>query len=93
MGLYSGGRIIGRIFASEIWEAYFQGGRGGGAYFWEGLLSEFYGMFSAKKEYKCDITPVKITKTKKFFFATFLQRCKIFLLTVKFCVSICQWRY
>ena len=28
MGLYSGGYIIGRIFASEIW----------GAYFWEGLF-------------------------------------------------------
>ena len=28
MGLYSEGLIIGRIFASEIW----------GAYFWEGLL-------------------------------------------------------
>ena len=35
MGLYSGGLIIGRIFASEIW----------GAYFREGLLSEFYGTF------------------------------------------------
>ena len=30
MGLYSGGLIIGRIFVSEIW----------GAYFREGLLSE-----------------------------------------------------
>ena len=28
MGLYLGGLIIGRIFASEIW----------GAYFWEGLF-------------------------------------------------------
>ena len=28
MGLYPGGLIIGRIFASEIW----------GAYFWEGLF-------------------------------------------------------
>ena len=26
MGLYSGGLIIGRIFASEIWEAYFREG-------------------------------------------------------------------
>ena len=34
MGLYSGGLIIGMIFASEIW----------GAYFWGGLLSEFYGI-------------------------------------------------
>ena len=39
MGLYLGGLIIGRIFASEIC----------GAYFWEGLflwglLSEFYGI-------------------------------------------------
>ena len=33
MALYLGGLIIRRIFASEIW----------GAYFWEGLLSEFYG--------------------------------------------------
>ena len=52
MGLYSGGLIIGRIFASEIWGAYFRGGLfinfffyiyifflGGG-----GLLSEFYSM-------------------------------------------------
>ena len=43
MGLYSGGLIIGRIFASEIWGASFRedlfwaGGGGGG-----GLLSEFY---------------------------------------------------
>ena len=41
MGLYSGGLIIGRIFASEIWGAYFLkglfGGGGGG-----GLLLEFY---------------------------------------------------
>ena len=28
MGLYSGGLVVGRIFASEIW----------GAYFWEGLF-------------------------------------------------------
>ena len=34
-GLILGGLIIGRIFASEIW----------GAYFREGLLSEFYGMY------------------------------------------------
>ena len=33
MGLYSGGLIIRRIFASEIWKAYF----------WRGFLSEFYG--------------------------------------------------
>lgn len=32
MGLYSGGPVIGRTFAYEIWEAYFQG-----------ALSEFYG--------------------------------------------------
>ena len=44
MGLYSGGLIIGRTLASEIWG-------GGGAYFREslffgggGLLSEFYGI-------------------------------------------------
>ena len=29
MGLYSGGLIIGRIFAFEIWGAYFFGGGGG----------------------------------------------------------------
>ena len=47
MGLYWGGLIIGRIFASEIWglifgRAYFffVGGGGGG-----GLLSEFYGIW------------------------------------------------
>ena len=40
MGLYLGGLIIGRIFASEIWGAYFWeglfcgGGGGGGAYYW-----------------------------------------------------------
>ena len=41
MGLYSGGLIIGRIFASEIWGAYFSGGLiflGGGSLLWE-----FYG--------------------------------------------------
>ena len=43
MGLYSGGLIIARIFASEIWGAYFRGGLfcGGGV---GGLLSEFYGI-------------------------------------------------
>ena len=39
MGLYSGGLIIGRIFASEIWGGLFSGGGGGG-------LSEFYGITS-----------------------------------------------
>ena len=47
MGLYSGGLIIGRIFASEIWGAYFREGlfcfAGGGG---GGLLSEFYGITS-----------------------------------------------
>ena len=37
MGLYSGGLIIGRIFASEIWGAYFREdlfwAGGGGAYY------------------------------------------------------------
>ena len=53
MGLYLGGLIVGRIFASEIWEAYFREGLfilfiiiiffsfGGGG--WGALLSEFYG--------------------------------------------------
>ena len=46
MGSYSGGLIIGRIFAFEIWGTYFReglifflGGEGVGG----GLLSEFYG--------------------------------------------------
>ena len=41
MGLYSGGLIIGRIFASEIWGAYFREGffLGGGSLLWE-----FYGI-------------------------------------------------
>ena len=34
MGLYWERLIIGRIFAPEIW----------GAYFWRGLLLEFYGI-------------------------------------------------
>ena len=41
MGLYTGGLIIGRIFASEIWWGLIFGR----AYFWGDLLSEFYGMF------------------------------------------------
>ena len=56
MGLYSGGLIIGRIFASEIWGAYFREGLfyfiiylfiylfNFFFFFWGGgLLSEFYG--------------------------------------------------
>ena len=39
MGLYTGGLIIGRIFASEIWGAFFREGFFGGL---GGLLSEFY---------------------------------------------------
>ena len=39
MGLYSGGLNIRRIFASEIWGAYFRR-----AYFGGGLLSELYGI-------------------------------------------------
>ena len=42
MGLYLGGLITGRIFASEIWGAYFRGG--GKLIFGVGLLSEFYGI-------------------------------------------------
>ena len=41
MGLYSGGLIIGRIFASAIWELIF-----GRDYFGGSLLSEFYGICS-----------------------------------------------
>ena len=42
MGLYLGGLITERIFASEIWGAYFREGFffGGGG---RGLLLEFYG--------------------------------------------------
>ena len=46
MDLYSGGLISGRIFASEIWWAYFRDGFffvGGG-----GLLSECYGTNNVK---------------------------------------------
>ena len=55
MGLYLGGIIIGRIFASEIWPAYFRKGlffnfylfiyffEGGGGRGRGGLLSEFHG--------------------------------------------------
>ena len=39
MGLYSGGFIIGRIFAAEIWHP--QIWRGGGGYFQEGLFLEW----------------------------------------------------
>ena len=39
MGSYSGGIIIERIFASEIWEAYFREGL-----FFGSLLLEFYGI-------------------------------------------------
>ena len=41
MGLYMGGLIFGRIFASEIWGAYFREGLFLGV---GGLLSEFYGI-------------------------------------------------
>ena len=39
MGLYSGELIIGRVFASEIWGAYFREG-----IFLGGLSLEFYGI-------------------------------------------------
>ena len=39
--VYTGGPIIGRIFASEIWGAYFREG----LFLGEGLLSEFYSMY------------------------------------------------
>ena len=41
MGLYSGGLIIRRIFASEIWE----GGIFRRAYFWGGLLTKLYDQY------------------------------------------------
>ena len=58
MGLYLGGFIIGRIFASEIWGAYFRKGLfffffWGGGYFWGGLFwggrlsSKFYGILKS----------------------------------------------
>ena len=43
MGLYSGGLIIGRIFASEIWGLIFGTAYLGGG---GGLLLEFYGITS-----------------------------------------------
>ena len=48
MGLYSGGLLIGKIFASDIWG----GGIFGRAYFWRGLLSEFYGINPAQKAFR-----------------------------------------
>ena len=44
---------MGRIFASEIW----------GAYFWEGLLSEFYGIrtWNSKKWKLIRTVPMSIT--------------------------------
>ena len=42
MGLYTGGLIIGRILACEIWGAYFRGGGGGEGWGGGGGLSEFY---------------------------------------------------
>ena len=53
-GLYSGELIIGRIFVSEVWEGLFSGGLifGGG-----GLLSEFYGSGTARKNGERDLSP------------------------------------
>ena len=48
MGLHSGGLIIGRIFASEIWGAYFREGL-----FLEGLIIgilRYYSRFMLKKK-------------------------------------------
>ena len=51
MGLYSGGLIIGRIFASEIWGLFFWGGGGGegggGGVLIIGMIfaSEIWGLF------------------------------------------------
>ena len=44
MDLYLGGLIIGRIFASEIWGAYFQAG----LFVGEGLLPEFLDIFETE---------------------------------------------
>ena len=56
MGLYSGGLIIGRIFASEIWGAYFREGLffffGGGG----GLLSEFYGIQNRQQQPNVEVS-------------------------------------
>ena len=46
MGLYSGGLIIGRIFASEIWGAYFREGL-----FLEGLI---IGILRCKDTTRCE---------------------------------------
>ena len=59
MGLYSGRLIIRRIFASEIWGAYFWEGLffffffGGGG----GLLPEFYGIIDY---FTVQLIPVKL---------------------------------
>ena len=52
MGLYLGGLIIGRIFASEIWGAYFLFLGGGGGWGGGGLLVEFYGNLSQRDQGK-----------------------------------------
>ena len=48
LGLYSGGRNIGRIFASEIWGAYFREGL-----FWGGLI---IGIFTASRKWQTLLT-------------------------------------
>ena len=58
MGLYSGGLIIGRIFASEIWGAYFREGlflreKGGGAII--GILRWLITLFHVQN---APITPI-----------------------------------
>ena len=50
MGLYPGGLIIGRIFASEIWGAYFReglyfGGGGGGLIFGRAYILGGWGAY------------------------------------------------
>ena len=62
MGLYSGGLIIGRIFASEIRGAYFLG---------EGaLLSEFYGMISTT-DVECPMWKLMYIPLYSFVFLSF----------------------
>ena len=46
MGLYSGGLIIGRIFASEIWWAYFREGLFLGGHYYRNV----YGIFQLNLE-------------------------------------------